>query len=116
MYKCTEPVIAVQYKLQVNRTGNLSPIEGQGILAEITSLKNSFRIGKIVFPQLEVQASRGGPGVSTNQRRVLTVLTNERRVYLKSGMPALVEIPAPHITTMFLNLPSSRPWTIAMRV
>ena len=116
MYKCTEPVIAVQYKLQVNRTGNLSPIKGQGILAEITSLKNSFRIGKIVFPQLEVQPSRGGPKISTNERKFLIVMTNERRAYLKSGMPALVEIPAPHMTTMFLNLPSSRPWTITRRV
>ena len=28
---------------------------------------------------------------------------------LKSGMPALVDIPAPHMMTMFLNLPSDKP-------
>ena len=30
---------------------------------------------------------------------------------LKSGMPALVDIPAPHMMTMFLNLPSDKPDT-----
>ena len=30
---------------------------------------------------------------------------------LKSGMPAFVDIPAPHIMTMFLNLPSLSPFS-----
>ena len=30
---------------------------------------------------------------------------------LKSGMPAFVDIPAPHMMTMFLNLPSLSPFS-----
>ena len=30
---------------------------------------------------------------------------------LKSGIPAFVDIPAPHIMTMFLNLPSLSPFS-----